>query len=1117
MKKMLIAAVLLMVPGYAAAFPIAVSAVGVGLFGVMALPVALVLAGAVWVYKAKGKGLVPMLALLIAGTACVFLMRDYAQDQEDKAVSFTNADASFLSPSIPFPFVEPAEQSESPQAVTPAEFMEGVADGHFKALKVSTYPSLFMQSGQVAVEDFWRDKAVLINAVNIRGGRVVLVDEYGGIAASVAGAALRNFGLNVGFLQGGTTALSKFGWQQIDSGKEVGGATVAVPDYKDWITENPDVFVLGITTDREFVMDGWIFGDRTLSLADFVSNYEEIIRANLGKRFFVVGFETNDSGATPIAVNLLSRAGVDVHYVMPNHDEILIKPPYFDAYPNDSRTVSVEDAERYVLHRDDVEFLDFSERPWPIGTDYLKGRYHHLPMSEVAKGELPDFVERLDPHKVYIGLAFDRRTAYHSLLAGELLSKRGVAWLGRFTRASSLTEPFFTVEDLNTEGEQIVYQIREVSGLIGLKILGNGSIPIALLIGFVAALPSLAFRRRKTDRNTVIFAVEAMAYCCVFQAKADYPQLSDAYSSFMIANSLCMACVAIWLWKLHQPPIKALSQFTPNMPPKGSLLNLAAQRGYCVPQGLVVAPQDVPMLARKKFKAGQYIVRSAAMGEASDHASTAGLYDSFVARNAGEIPSMASAVFEGFMAVGVDGYALVQPYIEAEWYGVIQLQDNEQCSQMICDIGQAEAVTSGSAGVKSFAFPAWDAKRAPAQVRSAATALLALMADGAYSLEFALKADGALIILQMNQSFFRACAGIRLKQASAQQVIEVGAAHPDPLSAGIVAGLSPGQIFAFGHRRFCFVEPALVTRWSLRTDLSTLGFSPGKVEANHLLAWVDRTSRSGAMANCCKPEPEAIAAAIFEAGESIGRMNRVATAMLALGRVSLWKSEARCLASSEVGSLIAHGELATWYGMPVAALAGYAAESDGEDFTADELPSSAILASSPEHWVKDATTILLAIRLAALRPAIASLIAAGKAHLLLDALKTQAGYWDADHSRTDNEALVQAPVKFAVVMQGEGIPVSSWRLPAAGIKGAVILPQSGSGIGILIIDRCSMNYLPDLNRATAVIAREGSVTSHLMQHAAAMKLPVVIDAELPEGVSIGTQVTISAKGVITCA
>mgnify|MGYP002040144203 FL=1 len=117
--------------------------------------------------------------------------------------------------------------------------MDGIEGGHFKALKISNYPSLFMQTGQVSIDAIWRNKDVLIEAVNKLGGRVVLVDEYGGIAASVAGAAMRNFGLNVGFLQGGTTALSKYGWQQLDAGKVIGGTTVAVPDYKHWIAENP--------------------------------------------------------------------------------------------------------------------------------------------------------------------------------------------------------------------------------------------------------------------------------------------------------------------------------------------------------------------------------------------------------------------------------------------------------------------------------------------------------------------------------------------------------------------------------------------------------------------------------------------------------------------------------------------------------------------------------------------------------------------------------------------------------------------------------------------------------------------------------------------------------------
>jgi len=1117
MKKLMIAACLVLFPGYAAAFPIAVGAVGVGLLGVMAFPVALVIAGAIWVYKTKGKAIVPALSLLLAAAVCVFLLRDYAQDQEDKAALFTNADASLLSPEIPFPFIEPDQQAHSPQAVTPAEFMDGIEGGHFKALKISNYPSLFMQTGQVSIDAIWRNKDVLIEAVNKLGGRVVLVDEYGGIAASVAGAAMRNFGLNVGFLQGGTTALSKYGWQQLDAGKVIGGTTVAVPDYKHWIAENPDAFVMGITTDREFVQDGWIFGDRTLSLADFVANYQEIVRANLGKKFFVVGFETNDSGATPIAVSMLVNAGVDVHYVMPDHDEILIKPSYYDAYPNDTRTVSVEDAERYVLHRDDVEFLDFSERPWPIGVDYLKGRYHHLPMSEVAKGKLPDFVAGLDPSKVYIGLAFDRRTAYHSLLAGELLSKRGAPWLGRFTRAASLTEAFLSVEDLNTEDEQFAYEIRDLAASLGLKALGGGSVVIAFMFGLLAAIPSMAFRRRRTGRNSLIFTFEALAFCCITQAKSDYPQVLDSYTAFTVANTLSMMLVAVVLWRIHQAPVKALSLFTPTLPPKASLLNVAAERGYCVPKGVVVAAQDMPALARMKFKSGPYIVRSAAMAEAANHASTAGLYDSFVANHAGEIPCMAESVFASFTAAGVDGYALVQPYIEAEWYGVIQIQDNDQCPMMVCEIGHAAAVTSGSESVKAFRFPAWDAKQSPTQIRAAASALLALMEVGAYSLEFAIMPGGRLVILQMNESFSRACAEKRLQMVSGRSVIEVGAAHPDPLSAGIVAALSPGQIFAFGHRRFCLVDPVWRTKLTLRSDLAALGFAGQSVEGRHLLAWVDRYSRSGELRCGCKPDAESVAVTIRESAETLGRMNRIATAMLAIGRVTPWETDPRPLASSQVGSTSPSTPSHLGVICQCLPLLDTAAGAAIEDMAADQLPSSEIMATSPEHWVKDATSVLLAIRLAALQPAIASLISAGEGQLLLDALKSQVGYWDADHASRIAAPLIQSPVSFAEVMQGRVVPVSSWRIPSDGVGGPVILPCLGGEQGVLLIDSCSMDYLPDLQRAVAVIAYKGSVTSHLMQHAAAMKLPVVIGAELPQGLAIGSQVMISGHGEVTRA
>ncbi|MEN1322194.1 hypothetical protein, partial [Pseudomonas aeruginosa] len=91
--------------------------------------------------------------------------------------------------------------------------------------------------------------------------------------------------------------------------------------------------------------------------------------------------------------------------VLPDDDEILVKPAYFDSYTNDTRLISLEDMKRYVLHRSDVAFLDFSERPWALGVEYLKDRYHHLPMREVAQGRLAEFIQGLDKSVAYVGLS----------------------------------------------------------------------------------------------------------------------------------------------------------------------------------------------------------------------------------------------------------------------------------------------------------------------------------------------------------------------------------------------------------------------------------------------------------------------------------------------------------------------------------------------------------------------------------------------------------------------------------------------------------------------------------------------------------------------------------------
>lgn len=1105
---------LLLAPSIAFAFPVAVGVVGIGLMGAFALPFAL-LAGALLVAKRFGAKLIHLAAMLMLGTLCILLLRDYGSEQPSTAVLFTGADTTSLSQPIPFPFLDAGAQAQSSQAVTPAEFMRGLKAGHFKALKISTYPSLFTSSGQVSVDDFWRNKDVLADAVNQLDGRVVLVDEFGGIAGSVAEAASRNFGLNLGFLQGGSAALSQQGWKMVDKGLPLGGRQVPVEGYRDWIESNPDSFVMGVTTDREFVSDGWLFGDMTLTLADFMANYSSLITSLADRRVFVVGFETNDSGATPVIVSMLSEAGIDVSYVMPNPDEILIKKAYYDNYFNDSRLVSVEDMKRYIRYRQDVVFLDFGERPWGEGGEFLRGRYRHLPMSDVAKGRLGDFIQGLDPAMTYIGLAFDRRTAYHALLAGDLLSKRGGNWLGRFTQAGSFTDAYFAVEELNSPIEHAAYFVRDALARFGFFLLGSGWV-VAGLAGFVLAAPALMVRSANPYLRATSYMAVLATLACLLQARWDYPSLQGAFTGFCLANGAGLMLAAITHWLGARPPIVALSAYTPVLPPKADLLNLAAKHGFTVAKGIVVAPQDIEQLRGAKLGSGRYIVRSAMMLEAGDHGATAGLFESYPCDRADDVPAMTAKVFAGFTSAHVDGHVLVQRYVEADWYGVVQFQDSERSPYVVCELGPAELVTSGSGSVQLFQFPVWEVSKAPKLIRSAALALLELSAAGAHSIEFALR-KGRLILLQVNQSKNRACAEKRLIEVSGKSVVEVGSAHPDPLSAAIVAALSPGHVFAYGNRRFSVVLPTWHLRRVLESDLRELGFSPRKVEPKHLVAWIDRASRAPSCPEWCQPSVQDVVAAIKETATAIGRMNRVATAMLALSHQTKWAGEPRILASSQVGSAVHEGGGASWLGLPASPLAGFAVTAQRNDFSADELPISVMIADSPIAWVKDAASTLLAVRLSAMRPAIESLVAEGKSQQLMEALESQVGDWCALSPMTIRNPEYQSAVRFSVVLLGEPAPELVWRIPAAGIEGHITTPSCGVAGGILLVDRCSMSYLQPMALSKAVIARQGSITSHLMQQATVMGMPVIIGGEIPDDLAPGDRVSIKPDGEIVRA
>lgn len=201
----------------------------------------------------------------------------------------------------------------------------------------------------------------------------------------------------------------------------------------------------------------------------------------------------------------------------------------------------------------------------------------------------------------------------------------------------------------------------------------------------------------------------------------------------------------------------------------------------------------------------------------------------------------------------------------------------------------------------------------------------------------------------------------------------------------------------------------------------------------------------------------------------------------------------------------------------VGPLIGFSANESSNDFTADELPESEFCSASPWAWVKDASSQLLSVRLGAIKPAIVLLISAGRGQELYNMLESSVGDWDALSKRERAGELVQTAQPFSAVLLGHARSDTCWRVPPAGIEGAIVTPAAGNAGSVLLLDRCSMSYLPLLRQVRAVIVKEGAITSHLMQHAESLGLPVVIGGEIAEGLTAGQLVRINSRGGVVRA
>lgn len=1132
----------------AAAFPILLGVVAPSLVGVVFWPALLVLGLGYALQRWLGGRLILLVPMLIAAGVAFLALRQPAADMAPIRNIYEPSGFQSLmqDQQLPFGYTSSEEQAASPLAVTPREFMEGLQAGTFKALRISTYPSFFMEDGQVSAQEIWRNPQLFIEQVNKLNGRVVLVDDFGGIAASIAKQAEQGFGLRVGFLQDGVQALSEYGWDELL--ESAPGQRVDVADFRSWIASHPDVPVLSLTTAYEFVDDGWVFGDRTLTLADFVTNFDALAGELKGNQVFIVGFETNDIGATPVVAHLLHSAGAEPVFVVPSEDDLLVTDPYYDPYHNHQRLIGLDDAKRILLHRDDVVFIDFNDKPWPVAK-YLQDRYIHIDKGEVAKGRLAQLPGQLDLSKVYVGLGFNKRTSYHGLLAGEAITRSGGHWLGRVTQPELLTLPTLEYESMQGAGESATYLLKTQLAKAGAVLLGAIPALLWLPLGFLAGLLLIVGMQARRPKHLALVLTQSSAVVgMVLLARADYPYLEAAYQQLGIGLTIGSMLGCIIAWRRRHGAIRAF--VLPRVwPAKALNLREADRLGYRVAAGwLLLNEEDIGQISIPSR--GRYVVRSAAAGEADDHAQSAGIFESFIG-GAHEVPDLARRVFARVRDAGAGGGVLVQRYVEARHYGVAQFLDHEASYMLACDMGAQGGVTGGVAPAISCQVPVWEVSKAMRPARKALRALVQLSQRGAHSIEFAVDAWGRLTILQVNKRpRIGACADYRLAEMAGAPCVEIPTIYRTPLAAAIVAGLSAGNVHAFGARLFsqylsherglqilrddlrkvgCWLPCTF--RWVLAEPFLRLQHCPEVIEwaragelpkplVRQLRMLADqaiaREKRLQVGRNECPKESlRVIVASIAEFSQSVAILNRIGTLGLAFYPYASWEGRPDVLPSSLIGQALSGAMQAEFQGMPVEPVAGFDPYGAAGDFSLDELSSEQIETSSPFAYLKDVATVLLMVRLAKLKPLIHQVIAAGLDDQLLEQVGSQLGHWRAGIHQQGSAVTPTAPALLRDLIAGTARKQNAWRIPAEGVEGDIKTPEQPGAGDILLIPDCRMDYLPLLGDTRAVIAIEGAITSHLMQHAASRGLPVVFLGEIPKGLCAGGRVAITSSGKVT--
>lgn len=1126
----------------AQAFPIILAGAGAFAAGTAFIP--LLLTAFLMFLGVKLWRLPKVSLVLIALTsilACGVIWAQWSSENREAILSNTESlgAPAQLSTDIPYAFVSDSEQARSPSRMSAGDFYEQLSKRAIRIIRVDLEPQLFADFGFGATATQIHDNPDPIVALakkRLQG--VVLVDERGNTAAAIADALNKQFGTQIRFLQGGANALNDYAWDKLDStGDSRAVQPSDVPRFKE--ANNPEV--ISTTNSDEFLNYGWMHG-LTLSLPVFLSGADAIASRLEGKTVLITAAESHYSGDTWILLDMLRARGIDAYFMQPTREELLIKPAYFKSYKNVDRYIGADETLSYILGTENVRFLDFQPAiDWARTKNQLP-RTDHIDMETVAKGDLGNALAKLDQTKQYLGLAYDRRTFYHSILAGELLSASGVTWLGIDTQPERFNRAMLTDQDLIDPIQALIAraQNQAVQAVGALYAILPGSkvwlIFLNFLVCFVGAV--MATKARFFSIKSLAFISSSLASYGLWVAYVETTQVWVT-DSLLSLSQLAGALLGWVLVRYARSNLRfGRDSHVGALPDKIQLLEKAALLGYSVEKGYVVSGvscADLPSW----ITSAPVIVRSAALSESST-THTVGVYESVTANGEAEVRSAICRVHTHIISAGETPCCLIQPLLDGQTFGVAMFGTGTDGHLFICESGEGDAVTAGTGNTRREAAPIWESRGLGRVATKVRRALFGLYRDlGATTIEWAISPRGKLTILQVSTDVLGRPSLKRLMALNtrfrflAPKFALLPTEHDTPIGAAVVSAMAgPGDQCSIGGMRFARQRTFVAARALQLADIvKVLGHLPRTafmhVPGELLLASFEKAdAKRGFYRETIQISTEAstdslsavVADELRHVADLYGRFSRISTTSLELRNEAQTRTFVRSLPSTVIGCEFAglNPSEANAY----LQAGGYATVTS---FTPTQKPSldpeliSPVIQSvdSPLAWIKDQCAVMMMIELERLRPAINEMYQRGASDNLLRLLPTFAGmtvHLDSvgEVPRTLRE-LLAGPTR---VLTDPGVVV--WGIPRSGMDLPLTTPDKFIPGAALYLENTDMSHLALLPQVGALIVRAGSSLSHLLQHARRLNIPHVIGFNGGDEM-VGTTVRITFSGEVHSA